>query len=1176
MKKKYKLVLKSSALVAVSAVGVSTVAVACGNTESKKEVKASHLNKRRKRRGTHKVITEGQHIWKFNGVEYTTKESANQAKNDLIAKKFEIAKKTALVKGYQLDGKSFATKNDFITYLKKEYEIKEVYFKKDTFKEVEKYKDIKNKFVNIINGLEYKGKNYESAKALVGASGDGSGNFYVQKKYEPKKFDLLSAIKAGNFIFKGKPTTRPKIKEITDLNKFKDELMRVVTEISKESKEWKSSDKDIDSTRLVLTIPELKFSSTTIPLYKGRDGRYWLFSDATISNKKQLKSSESKNLLSIIKDDVKTMDDALVIWKLISKNKFRTTKDDGWFTTSAINHETSLLELAKSIDALSNYKKDSKKWNFTKHYEVNKKTFITKKEAETEINNFVNSKVVIPINNALLNSLQNLNDLKKLINTKGVTELVNNDGSISSIKTDTNTDIVEDINKRTNSSWVVDGKILKTKNEAISKAKELANNDKTPTKSLINLDTLTVSNNPKAKVGMNFKLADIKKMLINPQVFKNIKSKDFIKQPDGTLIEVNKTNFKKGFIVVKKSNSLNSNKVFFVKHSTEQLLFESVQYKKININKNNGALYNFEGQQLNLKEFEKKFKETFVSINSMHIDELILNSKGKNYFENDFQIPETRVVGSNGMAVIDTPKITGLSETTMYIRHNATGPWIRKQNIIGIKNGDEVKLVFRKSDSSYTRVIKVNNLKRNVIDFFKNFKNGDGSSLAIKDKEAIQSMIDGFEQMGKDLLADLKFNLMNLFEVAKKYMSTDLDKRDKKEFAEAFHRIHDLLDKRFFNEIVTNKESIANRLIKTLVSRGVDTSIISNDNKTLKPELKTILNDVLDIVKVFIDDSFNFIEHSLYWKPEWMNPAHLIDIQNPKTEEDKEFINELTKNKLIETAGDELDKKDAAFKTVRELMNGDLKVYKEMTKQKPIYHIVKDVNSRVISNTFRKYLKYAEVDSKGTLGNFRLKPGDNKLDDILKAARDRIKGKNYEEDAKKIYEPKTINKPKNGGKTNATSNDSKSPLDAIFKLLKSNTVKKLIPTIKDILNSQSLKGLLNLGEGAVASEIGLSGLSHLDSLFNSITGSLSTTSISMENNLQGLLTYIFGDEGNVMMSFSKNKNGSFILRDYKSPQITTVDKDNRDTITYRKDELEVLFKKLKPLINLGLILAGSL
>ncbi|CAM9142166.1 hypothetical protein [Mycoplasma todarodis] len=1179
MKKKYKVVLKSSALVAVSAIGVSTVAVACGETDSKKEVKSSHHNRRRRRHGSHRVITEGQHVWRFAGAEYATKELADKARNKLINEKFEEARKTALVKDFEIDGKSFKTKTEFVDYLKKEYEVKETYFKKDAFKEVENFGDIKNKYVDIIDGLEFKGKKYSSIKEFVKASGDGTGNFYVQEKYAPKEFNMLNEVKKGNFIFKsGGTKPAPEIKTLNDLDKFKKELTRVVTEIFNKSEKWRDGYDTIDATRLVLgDVKSINLSTGSTPLYKGRDGNYWLFANATISDGKKV---TSKSLLSIIKENVKTMDDVKTIWNLISSNNFKLTSK-GFLSPST--WEKSLNALSNDGTSLENYKTNSSKWNVLKHFEVNKKFFKTKKAAEAEVDKFTGVKEV-SIKPAELKLLKNLSDLKSLVKQKGVTKLMWKDGSISSTESKTNTDIVETINKKLGTSWVVNNEILNTKAEAVAKARELASNDKTSSNVLINIDTLTPSTNAKSKVGRNFKTEEVSKMLKNPQTFKDIKSKSYIKQTDGTLLEVNKNNFKKGFVVVKKTRpdafKKTKDKVFFVKHSIEQILFEGVKFQK---NNNGEALYNYEGKQLNLKDFRSKFEETFNAKNSMYIDEMILNSKGRNYFENYFKFPETRVIGSDKMAVIDTPKIgvvkingkdESKDEITMYIRHGKNGFWSKKTNIIGIQNDDEIKIVIRKSDSSYTRIIKVNNLKRNVIDFFKNFKNGDGTPDSLKDKKAIQAMIDGFEQIGKDLLADLKFNLKNLLEVAKKYMSTDVDKRDRKEFADAFHRIHNLLDERFFDEIATNKDSIANRVIETLVNNGVDASMISNDNKTLKPELKALLDDALDIIKVFIDDSFNFIEHSLYWKPEWLDASHLVNAKSANAD-DKAFFDKLTKGKLIENSGDADDKKDAAFQTVKKLMNGNLKVYKETTANgEVLYHVVKDVNSRVISNTFKGFLEHSKVDHKGTLDNLRLNPKDNKLEGVLAAAKKRKSDNHYEEDAKKIYQPKKSGNPKSSdGK--AESN-SKSPLDAILKLLKGDDIKNLIPVIKGILNSQSLEGLLNLGEGAVDSKFGLSGLGHLENIFNSITGSLSTGFISAENNLQGLLTRLIGEKGNVVMSFAKDSDGNFILKDYKSPQITTVDKDNRDTIIYRKDKLDVLFKKLKPLIDLGLILAGSL
>ncbi len=567
--------------------------------------------------------------------------------------------------------------------------------------------------------------------------------------------------------------------------------------------------------------------------------------------------------------------------------------------------------------------------------------------------------------------------------------------------------------------------------------------------------------------------------------------------------------------------------------------------------------YNAKKKYIAKKAGELKIsKEKFVELNAykLNVDSLVINPKEKGVFDK-LKLPVIRISGADGEGVLNKPQVLKVDKIILEKKSKNTSRFVHRSNkLTQISNGDIINIIFKKRHSSLIRTIKVTNLKRGVVEFMKSNKAAD--------VVAKKALFNEFQEVGKLIHKDAKKLVDKMLAQFKAYVTTNVNK-NKSELVKSIHELHEFIDKRVFDEFIKKQDSLINKLIKTLKNNDIDISSISNNSKTLKPELISVIEEGLDIFKGFIDRAFDFIENSINWNPAWKTQANLIDM-NTTNVDDKKFIDAI-KNKLLETTGDSRDKKDIAFKTVQKLIKDNFKIYKESTTNKTIYHVVKNVNSRKIINSFRAELNFSAINSKGTIDNLHVIPGglaDKKLKDAL---------------AKALARRNNHYKKTNPELKNNTQGRNKPSLDAnsILGMINLPKIKALLPSIKNFMNDNSFDELLKIANSVIPGMFGISGMANIAGSFNSISGVVTNSLIHTETNIQGLLTYIFGDEGQVMMDFEL-KNNQFILIDYKSPQITTIDKKNRTNPIFRNDNLETVFNKLKPIINVGISLLGNI
>ncbi|TCG10996.1 hypothetical protein [Mycoplasma todarodis] len=1252
MKKKYKIVLNTSAIMAVSAVGVSTV-VSCGGNSKEIDTKksATHKNNEIPKNNEEKKLpsVSGVKSWRFKDKTYATFKEAQKAKETFVNSEIDKAANKAKItnKVYEHNGVEYETKQELLKVLRKEYKVVDLFA---TTNANEK---------SSLNGFQLGNKYFktaeEAAKAYIAdGHGDGSGDDYKYRLYDPLKkyfgthnsilgfneiyhganddgfyvprsllaslkiskhnFDkeLIGGIINGNGFSLQKEISRSLATptKVDEINYYKTELKRVVNAIFDNEVTYnKDHGKHTphDSTRFLLTEEYITLNNQNIKLFKGRDNKRWLFLKDTWSNGKDV-ASQAPNLLNIIENNVTSLKDVETIWNLIKTKTAHTTWLWSGLWNSYPEHKITFKELISTNKELSNYKPNSQKHSIENNFKVS----INGKEYwfASEINGkeFAASHPIINFGNL------DPKDLKSVLQANGVIKInykdkFNNKFTASSIQ-EAKTKYRKIFPSET--GWELDNKYFSDKASLIKFIKEKANNLSANNKTQnlvninnINLTSLNFKSSTTAIFGLNKRVLgdgtgnSYKKVLTKGDIVKDLKSKaieghnysyeqllDLLKTNkalnDKNLQALKRIKFiaKKpnngnpsiGKIVIKntKTNTIVGMHGTFLSSSThldeDEMLYQASKTKV-----SNEEWFKWQTKIISRKQFRDEYKKTYERLHQgeLSIDELIVNENEKGAFENIF-LPSRRIVGSIGNGTMEKmgriPNFINRrnhSQLTVSIKRSGENSFkevSRTKDVTHLSNGDIIKIKIQKEHSSLTREIKVNGLKRGMLDFLK------GSTP--KDKAAINGLLDFLKEMGLDIKDKLKEETRKFTKELKEYLKADTKQKVQKkpELIKSIHSIHKLIDENVFGRIVSNDNSIINKLIEILEKNGVDTTSISDDGWTLKPKLKTLINDGLDILKVFIDNSFDFIENSIQWKPSWMTPANHVNL-NTTDKQDKEFLTQL-KEKMIKDAGDEKDKQDAALKTIKELMVGTFNIYKEPKDGKTTYHVVKDVNSRKIVRIFRKYLEFSPVNPKGTIDNVHINP-DGKLGSILKGtlaeALKRRKNGYNNTPVKSIY-----NSSSNPGPINVTNIN----LNWILGKLKSDLVKGLLPTIKGQLNS-SFDSLLNLASSVGGALLGVNGIANIKDAFNSISSASSDAFISTEANLQGLLTYIFGDEGHVVMDFEKEDN-KFILKNYYSPEITTIAKSNRNTITYRKDDLEKLFNNVKPLINLLLNLIGSL
>ncbi len=948
---------------------------------------------------------------------------------------------------------------------------------------------------------------------------------------------------------------------------------------------------------------------------------------------RNINSQEHNTLQWLVDNKIKTMADLDYIWNLITTQPLFEKGDKGSNTGKPWFRKVTWKELLQKpyfkdkdwIDP-NLYKPNYDGWNFEKRFQVKDKWFKTKEDASKYIanNNITNGRIKDVINHKIIDTDFKL-DLSKIDKTNSLEQrkksliklFVDNGISKITFKTELGVEgssfieIEGKYRKEHPTEWEFENKIYSTKQDLMNAIKEKLKNIKSSnSQELVNIseigDTLPTKINKAAVLGLNEKPTDksgdltgntYKSVLTYKKDGKDVIVADSNPAPiaghnptkteilnsikNNNLSEVSKVWFTKtkpnnnakpiGKIVVAKDtgNIINKSGVLLNRNflSNDEMIFQASKAVK-----STKDWFEWQNKLITREKYREEYKATYKRKHKgeLTIDELIVNSNETGTFD-DIVLPSRRVIGPNGKGVIKSfghidkfsPRLKHHNRFTISVKHphGLFKVVDNDKDITNLSNGDIVKITIQKEHSLLTRIIEVKGLKRNLFDFLQ--------SNDPKDKTVLNALMTKFKGIKSSLNKKMGESANELVEAFKTYFTTPSQNRNKTTLVKVFHKMHDLIDKEIFDGFVTNSDSIINEIIKTLEDNNVDTSSFSNDGQTLNQKLKVLINDILDALKIFVDNSFNFIEHSIDWTPTWKTDNNLID---PKTAtgKDKLFLNKLfaKKDNLLNNAGDEKDEKDAAFKTIDSLMEGELKVYKETKNGQTIYHVVKEVNSRKIVNKFKENFKFLDIDPKGTLDNFHINPkgvlGNTLSKALADARRRREEAKQNSASTKSIYSINT-----NQNVQSYTSID----LNWILNILNNEMVKTFLPQIKSLLNG-NIDELLNLIDSLGGSALGITGISNIKNVFKSITGSLSQTAILTETNLQALLTYVFGDKGHVVMDFVE-KDGKFILKDYYSPEITTIAKSNRTNIVYRKDDLEKMIKNIKPLFDLIFNLMGS-
>ncbi|TCG11991.1 hypothetical protein [Mycoplasma marinum] len=640
-----------------------------------------------------------------------------------------------------------------------------------------------------------------------------------------------------------------------------------------------------------------------------------------------------------------------------------------------------------------------------------------------------------------------------------------------------------------------------------------------------------------------------------------------------------------GRVVVANDGKISpSDKVYFDGTAqNEELIEKSKTFVK---SRTHNFMHVKNGVILNKKEFKKKMLNDLISTKFSQIDEINISKKEPKIFD-DVELDPIIINGLSGTGSIEETitknDLTGALDLTFNVKHSngKTEDITNRINSAALQNGDIVTVTIKKGESFITRTIKITSLKIGLIDFFNSSDpNISASRKIVMDK--IKEEIGG-------LLPKIGESFTQLSDAFKEYIGTKTalrKKTDKLKLAKEIFASKDTIDNQVFDKIAESKDSIINILVEELYKNNIFLNSISKDGSKIKDGIKSEINDLLDIFKVIVDHTLEFLGNSIYWEKEWNKKENFVaktstldskitelisakPINGSKESSDLKFLKKLKVDGNFFASKEE--QKNSIFKTTNELMKDNSKeyeIYREAVKDKKgniikgefIYHIIKDVNARKITNTFKKNFNYTEFKKHGTLDNFGIIKGeeaDNLIGGILDRAKERQKKDWKNIDLKDISLKELYKKHVSDGK-DASTHTSNKGMDFT----------SILPMIKSVLSGNSISNILSAAGEEGGKLLGVNGIENIPEMFNSFTNSGSDVLIGVENNMFALLTYLIGDKAQIVIDIKENTDGTLKLDNYYSPQIRVIDKANNDKITYRKDNLDKFFNRLKPFMDL--------
>ncbi|TCG10668.1 hypothetical protein, partial [Mycoplasma marinum] len=694
-----------------------------------------------------------------------------------------------------------------------------------------------------------------------------------------------------------------------------------------------------------------------------------------------------------------------------------------------------------------------------------------------------------------------------------------------------------------------------------------------------------ISQNPNTIIGKNFSADEIKQKLSENGEWNSSKKPNnsikIIKQTNKFIDLLNNgdsidklpsvNEFKVGKILVKGGDKIKGDETVIFDKTNTQIFNDAISNIKATPSKKI-----FKGN-VSKEIFSKKIREQISKKSEFKfIDEANILPNSKETFK-DIKIPDAVFLGADGSAKIKKIDLGPYVSVEYKIKQKAQT--IEKNFTYKIKeqkfqNGDELILVVKKDDNELIRRISINNLKINMLSFF---KSTDKNIKVEKEK-----LVNSIKQVASKLIPNIKSSFEKMGDEFKSFLSLPMNERTDEVKLKLIKTINDTkktIDARFFDMVASDEHSLINTFIQELEKYNVYSKNISDNGYTVKEEIKSEINDLLDILRVITDNTFKFISNSIYWNPSWKRKGNLIADQsnlesviNSNIDKDaKQFLIKLKENKNT-LFGNPEEIKNESFKTILDIMKkptSKFKVYKDVNKDGKItFYITKEINTREITNIFRQNYKMTNFRSNGTLDNIKIE-SSKLVGDIASTALDRAK-KRAENDWKgmdsknidlnELYSKNGSKKDKNS--TETSKNDS------------GNDFSPFIPIIKGLLNGSISNLLKNMGL-TIDGFIGVSGAENIPSIFNNVTQSGFDSLINMENDIYGLLSHIVGDKGDVVISVEKNPDNKFVVKDYFSPQIRVIDKQNNNKITYRKDDLDQFFTRLKPFMDLIFEFLGS-
>ncbi|CAM9125537.1 hypothetical protein MYMA111404_02445 [Mycoplasma marinum] len=1211
MKKKYKVVLSTTALAAITTVGLSTV-VACGSTKT--ESKAPNDSKAPKDPIDKVVQDDRLSKFRFDNKIYNTKVEAQKAQSKAINEKVsaELANNINKKKVYKYNGIEFLTQADLFNAYKIDHKIEKVSFidEKNEIKDnsENKYKDIKGKLetntskVFTTNGKVYKTFDKAIAEYFKHSNGDGSGETFSNRMYDSKtkKFGGDKAVVGLNKpAFSGIGTKDGKVYVTNgnDKNSIIEDFYK--KQVQGFTTHNKASDVAIYKQEILGAIDQFKkfyddqadtqytyFSfradnqdtKITLPSGKKLTSKFYLydsFEDESGGKKTDIKANTlKKEVIAASK-----LSDLKILWDILTTRTWNF-KTYGTFWTGYTKRSVTFAKLPTfkpdnnwgtwgdsgvTHPWFDRYKSNNTEFNFNRRFELDGKWF----ETEKELLSFAKS------NDALI---------KKAVNTaventkKDIAK--NSDVALISFedKTKAPKDAMPGIDKSP-TPIVGDGSgnnyvnVLATSNGKLSKA-----------------NTIIGKNYSKEQIDSFMKTHNSWINPINKKQTINVKNVTndlkILKDGDAESTLTFNKNVKVGRVVQLKTQKTiqDQENVQFNKLSEEELFKKSLPQstqvlvpskdKYINPTTNKGFI--------SREEFSKEIK-TIISneIDMKYIDDVLIEKTKKEAFKN-VKIPKIIFNSANKKATIKQINLGNYYDIEYKIKKEGMSNDTNvtyKINSQGFTNGDELVIVVKDEDNELTRRVKVQGLKIDMIEFFKS-----KDTKLIKQKKTI---LEKVKQSGMAMLPKAKKTLAELKDAFKDYLSTDISLRDetkKQEIANKILKTKEIIDKDLFDQITTNKDSLSDLFVSELSKNGVFTGSISSDEKTVKQNIKGEINDLLDVVRVIIDHTFEFTANSIHWKPKWETPENFVTnsdsidaaiskASNNKLE--KDFLEKLKADKgnFFATKNDE----NESFKTSKDLMNeGQYKVYRDVVKGKPtVYHLVRSVNSRKINNTLRKNIDFSKFDEKATIDNFKIKPGgaaDSFIKNVVENAKKRREAAAKDSDYYKKLGDKTLNFKELYGDKKVAKVSAPSKVDSYSGI--GSILDQILPVIKPLIRGL-LSTLINNFGGMIEGITGITGINNIIPAFNTVNGSLSEFIIKIENNISGMLTHVIGDTGHIVIDVEQNKD-KITLNNYYSPEIRTVDKENYNKIIYRKDDIDEFWKRMEPFMDLLLEVLGSL